>query len=227
MLGLARHLSERRLFECYLAERGGEGVAPPLAEHLADCRRCNDAYAQFVTFMDDAWVTADAETSEVFTSDHLHLQQAEIARRLEVLGHGGRVLSFPFGPDARSSPNPGRPAGQPAPVVSGVTSRWVVSAAAAGLFIGVAAGVIYDQRARPAATVDHGATMPTPVESTVPSRSDHVETSLPASAGVDPGNDDTVFMSELEAALNRPRTSELRALDAFTPHTREITYRIR
>jgi hypothetical protein len=37
----------------------------------------------------------------------------------------------------------------------------------------------------------------------------------------DPAADDA-FLSELELALDRPRTRELIAFDAFTPHVREI-----
>ena len=36
------------------------------------------------------------------------------------------------------------------------------------------------------------------------------------------GAADDVFLSELEFALDRPRTRELVAFDAFTPHVREI-----
>ncbi len=33
---------------------------------------------------------------------------------------------------------------------------------------------------------------------------------------------DDAFLSELEIALERPHTRELRAFDAFTPHVREV-----
>ncbi len=34
---------------------------------------------------------------------------------------------------------------------------------------------------------------------------------------------DEAFLSDLELALDRPRTPELRAYDALTPHVREIS----
>src|SRR5258706_5675375 len=89
-----RHLSEERLFECYLAAQHGEGMSPPDAEHLADCRQCHARYTDLSGFMDDVWLTADAETAALFTPDRLLVQQHEIARRLELLGHSGRILSF-------------------------------------------------------------------------------------------------------------------------------------
>ena len=42
MIGRAHHLTDERLLECYLAERGGEPLDPPAAEHLTDCDACAD-----------------------------------------------------------------------------------------------------------------------------------------------------------------------------------------
>jgi hypothetical protein len=36
---------------------------------------------------------------------------------------------------------------------------------------------------------------------------------------------DEAFLSELDLALERPRTRELAAFDAFTPHVREVSQR--
>jgi hypothetical protein len=248
---VGRHLSEERLLECYLAERDGEGIAPPAAEHLADCRTCHVHYVQLVDFMDATWAAADAETSVVFTEDRLRLQQQEIARRLEQIGHAARVLNFPSGPDGQANAvdavdvAPEKPDGPLTGIVSRVATRWVAVAAAAGLFIGVAAGVSYDQRSHPRSpmgptspmsNVAGGAAGARPSGAPAPGRIEApVSAADPASniARVDPGDivaDDTIFMSELEAALIHPRTPELMALDALTPHApqaREITYRIR
>jgi hypothetical protein len=45
-----------------------------------------------------------------------------------------------------------------------------------------------------------------------------------ATRGTTPGEvaADDAFLSELELALERPHTRELRAFDALTPHVREI-----
>ena len=39
--------------------------------------------------------------------------------------------------------------------------------------------------------------------------------------------DDDAFLSDLEMALERPRTRELQPFDALTPHVREIADRVR
>ena len=212
-----RHLSEERLFDCYLAERNGEGIHPPTAEHLADCRECNGRYTELAGFMDEAWVAADAETSAVFTPDRLQLQRQDIARRLELVGQVGRVLTFRSGTDS-----PGNMArlekgsGQLTSTISRAAAGWIAAAAAAGLFIGVSAGMFYDGRARGQAT--GGTAMSQPAESSPePIR---VEPAAPA-----PEDDDSLLFSELEAALDRPRTQELVALDAMTPRTRETSDR--
>ena len=95
MIARARHLQDERLFDCYLAERSGEPLDPPVAEHLADCDACARALRGARAFMDRLRAEADAETDAVFTPDRLRAQQQQIARRLEHLGRPARVISFP------------------------------------------------------------------------------------------------------------------------------------
>jgi len=230
---MTHHLSEHGLFDCYFAERNGDGLAPPAADHLADCRRCSDEYSQLAAFMDGTRATAEAEVAEVFTPDQLRLQQDQIRQRLELLGHGARVLSFPFGPDGRSTMSFEKRPDAFSPFVSRMTTRWIAAAAAAGLFIGVGAGVLFDERARSGpvtsasiAIVHPGASEKAAIAPTPTEAAPALAESEPVAAD-DPSSDDTLFMSELETALGRPHTPELRALDAFTPYAREITYRIR
>jgi hypothetical protein len=95
--------------------------------------------------------------------------------------------------------------------------RWAAAAAAAGLFIGIALGASYeyewDARAhRPVSLArDTGANRP-PMLAPIATR---------GSAPADVAADDA-FLSDLDLALERPRTRELMAFDAFTPHVREI-----
>lgn len=190
----ALHLHDDRLFECYLAQRQGEAADPPTAEHLADCESCAARYAELALFMDAVRADGDAQADAAFTSERLRAQQLQIARRLEAVGRPARVLSFP-----------GR-------VVQGTirasalrSPRWTAAAAAAGLFLGIALGASYEWEWHP--------------NPSVPART------AQARAAATPTPDiaaDEAFMSELELALDRPRTRELAAFDAFTPHFREI-----
>ena len=128
MIFRARHLQEKRLFDCYLAVRGGEALDPPVADHLADCPQCGQRYAELSQFMESLSVAADEESDAIFTPERLRLQQQQIARRLEHLGQAARVISFP-----------GRTAGhQIGAVAPRFARRWVAASLAAGLFIGVA-----------------------------------------------------------------------------------------
>jgi hypothetical protein len=150
----AIHLQDDRLFECYLAQRQGEAVDPPTAEHLADCKSCAARYAEFVLFMDGVRAEGDAEADAAFTPERLRLQQQQIARRIEAVGRPARVLSFP-----------GR-------VVQGTirastlrSPRWTAAAAAAGLFLGIALGATYewDSHPRPSApAISARAAVPNP-----------------------------------------------------------------
>ena len=98
------------------------------------------------------------------------------------------------------------------------------AAAAAGLAIGVALGALYDSQLRAAEVARqsivsaHRFSVPRPTRFT------------PVSAdGTTPAPDasDDVFLSELEMALERPRTRALLPFDALTPHVRAVNDEVR
>jgi len=198
-----RHLQEERLFDCYLAERSGDPLDPPVAEHIADCSTCGARYADLVQFMDSLGVEAAAESDAVFTPERLRVQQQQVARRIAQLGRPARVLSFP-GQFVRRTMTSST--GRAAP-------RWIAAAAAAGLFVGIAVGASYEWESHNRVATqtlarDLGTSRLTPIATR-------------GSGPIDVATDDA-FLSDLEAALERPRTRELVAFDAFTPHVREV-----
>jgi hypothetical protein len=203
-----QHLREDILFESYLASRCGDPLDPPVAEHLTDCSECGLRYAELTQFMDALSEGAITGADAVFTPDRLRAQQEQIARRLEHLGHPARVITFP---GQTSNPRSGR-------TVPRLARRWVAASLAAGLFIGVSTGLFLNWGAsrgvplRRAGTVARQAVQIAPSARTELSRPDVFEA-------------DDVFLSELELAGDRPRIRELSAVDALTPHVREITLR--
>ena len=200
-----QHLHEDRLWGGYLAERGGEALDPLLAEHLADCGECARRYADMTGLMDAVAAEAAAETDAVFTPERLRAQQQQIARRLEHAGHPARVITFP-----------GQLAGRRAHLSPPrVARRWIAAAAAAGLFVGVGAGVFFDWGASRAARSRRQVGLTRQPSLTV------------QAALADLSEADEAFLSELEVALERPRTRELAPFDALTPHMREITHSLR
>jgi hypothetical protein len=207
----ARHLQEDRLFECYLAEQGGEQIEPPAAEHLSDCAECGTRYADLRRFMDGLRTEADTELDEIFPPERLRSQQQQIARRIEQLGQQARVISFP---GLRPSEK-----GQPAGSSSHAAPRWIGAAAAAGLVIGIGVGLYYSH-------VPAGAPQIVAVSS-IPDIPVSVETPAPASDSVLVSDVNEQFLSELELALERPHTRELVALDELTPHVREVRVQLR
>jgi hypothetical protein len=201
----AHHLPEERLFDSYLAERGGATLDPPVAEHLADCAACGARYAELSSFMDTLRRDGDAEADAIFTPEHLRLQQEQISRRIALVGRPARVLSFP-GRIVRRTIDAS---------TSRTAPRWVAAAAAAGLFVGIAVGASFQWRSQlegrrtflsDASRPRTQRLTPTATRGTVP-------------AEVAP---DDAFLSDLEIALERPHTRELVAFDALTPHVREI-----
>jgi hypothetical protein len=208
MMGRPRHLHDDRLIECYLADRSGEPVDPPSADHLADCDACAARYAELAGFLTELRTEADLETDAIFTADHLRHQQDQILRRIEHLSHSARVISFPGHNGQQNASGAGR-----------VAPRWLAAAAAAGLFVGVAVGGTILQpglrRSMPGMRVAGGQSAaarlaPTPA----------VRVSNPPT--IADTFDDDAFLMELEFALERPHTQELQPFDALTPHVREI-----
>ena len=204
MIARALHLHDERLFGSYLAERAGEAIDPPVADHLADCADCSARYAELVRFLDDLRADGDAEADAVFTPERLRAQEQHIARRLEAIGRPARVISFPgrmAGPHMRVSSARG-------------VARWIYSAAAAGLVIGVGLGAFYEAEWR---------MMSQRRQTSVIARQRDTRPTSVATAGINPATEasDDAFLSELDVALDHPRTRELQPFDALTPHVRE------
>ena len=197
------HLAEDRLFDCYVAERGGESLDPRSAEHLADCVECGSRYAELSRFMDGLRTEADAETDALFPAEWQESQRQSILRRVEHLGHAARVITFP-----------GRLVSQQ--MAKGIRLRvspWAAAAAAACLFVGVGVGMFYDARNHtPQLSVVRAVPGPAAPQATSGS-------GAPAVA-----LDTDAFLSELERALGGPQTPELMSLDVLTPHVREIVF---
>jgi len=208
----AHHLNDERLLDRYLAERGGEMPDPPVAEHLADCRECAARYDDLARFLGGVRAEADADTDAVFPAERLRVQHQQIARRLEQVGRAARVISFP-GRFVSRHMNVSR---------ARSVTRWMYAAAAAGLVFGVGLGAmglgaLYDSAWRP---VPHARQFAAPRP---------VHPAPVATNGGQPAADaaDDAFLSDLELALERPRTRELQPFDALTPHVREIADRVR
>ena len=205
MILRVRHLPDESLFACYIAERSGEGVDPPSASHLSSCEECLARYSELSRFMDGLREEAEAETDALFTPQQLRVQQQQIVRRLEHLGHPARVLSFPARVMRRHLTHHARQIG----------TRWAAAAAVAGLFVGVGLGGFLNSstRATPMAmTAMRTQRLAVPMATAV----------SPAPAPVLDVED---FLSELEAALGTSQNQELLPFDALTPRVQEISSR--
>jgi hypothetical protein len=152
--------------------------------------------------MDTLRIEADAELDDVYSIDHLRAQQQQIAHRIEHVGRSARVLNFPAHQGTRHMPAPG----------SRMAPRWVAIAAAAGLFVGVGVGLFFD-------TGRHAA----PASPALVAVSRPVRLEMPEARPLPLIDREDVFLSEIEVAADRPRTAELAAFDALTPHIREIS----
>ena len=198
MMDWVRHVKDAHLLDSYYAERAGDTIDPRIADHLSECPVCSGRYADVARVLEEVRTEGTAQADAVFTTDRLRAQRQQVLRRLEHANHPARVITFPGQGAARGSATPR------------LLSRWVAAAAAAGLFVGVAVGASYQWESHSRA--DRG-------RLNTGSRLTPVSTN-----GTEPANvaADDAFLSELDAALARPRTRELLAYDALTPHVRSV-----
>lgn len=135
---------------------------------------------------------ACAEADAHFDDRTLETQRHKILDRLAHLGHSAKVIRFPK-------------AGQVDVPTGGVNRRWISVAAAAGLILGLLGGQLVHLLPQPTRRLAPMAT------SMAPSAAG--PTFVPvAAAVVDDG-----LLGEIELAMQVRSTSELRALDDFTP----------
>ncbi len=213
----SRHLGDARLHDCYFAARTGEAADPLAADHLAECSRCAARYRDLAAILDRVHSDGVAETDAVFTPERLAAQQHQIARRLDLLGHAARVITFP-----------GRLAGDAAPAARAgaaavVSSRWLAASAAAGLFVGAVVGSMYDSGVRTPQSAPAVATAARPAPQPPAATAPPASLARPVSVS----SDDEAFLSQIELALGGPRTRELQPFDAMTPRVQEISTRLR
>lgn len=194
-MSLLSRLGRGHLDDTEMTRLWTSGEAHPHLDTCADCRR---RYSQF-----DAWLAGigdelRAEADEAFPTDRLVTQQAQIARRLELLERPARVIAFPKAARA---------------VISGHSNvrRWVTVAAAASLIAGFGLGQVVPLRnavQQQAAAV----IKPQPHLTTSEATKRAIElTPEPAT----PQDD------ELLSDAFRSRVTSLNALDELTPHVRD------
>jgi hypothetical protein len=117
------HLSEDALTRAVLS-----ATRP---QHLDSCDLCARRALDLGRWLDDIRLDAVQATDDVFPTERLAVQHAQILRRLEQIDEPARVISFPKAPAvATGHPTSGRR----------VAAAWVGVAAAAGLVIGVIGG---------------------------------------------------------------------------------------
>lgn len=118
------HLSEQALVEAVMT---GERPA-----HLDRCDLCADRAVELGRWLDDVRGLGLEAADEVFTSERLAAQHAQILRKLEQADEPSRVIAFPkpTRSDAREAST------------RKVAPAWVGIAAAAGLALGVIGGQV-------------------------------------------------------------------------------------
>jgi hypothetical protein len=193
-----RHLGDDDLTEIWTtaASEGRTATHP----HLTSCAHCRVRYSAFTGWLDDLRNDAHAEADDMFPPERLAAQQAAIFRRLEALERPARVIAFPKHSRPISTSQP-------------LARRWVATAAAAGLVIGLAAGQILDLR--------HA--LERPAQTARPTGTAAANTQTAAARGVQPAGlsvDEALFYGD--ASDTTPRGARyMPALDELIPRARD------
>jgi hypothetical protein len=208
-LSRRRHLDEDAISALWSAQAAGDasGSAPAPTEddiHLRSCSECQSRYEAFAACLADARAEAVDQADEIFSTERLAAQQAQILRRLETLERPGRVLVFPrfrhSGPIARRGPQ-----------------RWVAAAAVAGLLVGLGAGELLDFRR----SFGRGSPAGRLTSQTVAPVGQSARGALQP-VGLNFSVDDAVLYDDSDAASISPSVEALHALDALTPRVRDL-----
>ena len=185
MLKIHGHLSDDRLIALCL-----DGAD---ASEAAHCPACQQRYAGFAAVLADVHDTAITQADAAFPAERLARQHARILQRLEQDGRPGRVIAFPGhareGQFWRSRPD----------------TRWMAAAAAAGLVIGLLAGLATQNIPRPAvATVVATDAAPLGFRAVATAFSEDE------------------FLGQVEMAADSPGGTDLRSLHDLTPRAWEV-----
>jgi hypothetical protein len=165
------------------------------------CQPCRSRYEAFAAWLARIQEDARSEADEAFAPERLAAQQAQVMRRLEALERPARVIAFPK-------------FARPITSTQGSAQRWVATAAAAGLVIGLAAGQFLD--IRDAFSGRRGET----VMQTTARNSDVLLPATTAPTSALPGvSDEALFFGESE---KRVRLATLESVDDITPRGRDI-----
>lgn len=168
----------------------------PVHPHLAQCATCRARVAEYTGWLDQWREIAVSEADAIFTPERLKAQQAQIVRRIEAAEHPAKVIRFPrFAQPIASSGSSAR--------------RWIASAAAAGLLVGVALGQFMDLRPGP---------------SILAPSTETAQTRRPVNPAVQPASfaiSDEELMSRLEEIASPRMPDSLVAYDSMTPRARD------
>ena len=167
---------------------------------MEGCAACRERYDAFDRWAEDLAGDLREEAEDTMSAERYALQQAQIARRLEMIDRPGRVIAFPK--SARA-------------IIGGHThaGRWVAAAAAAGLIAGVGLGQMVPGLFSAPVRVHHEVVAEPQLTTSRASIRPHAMQPVPASF------DETQFLSDTFVDTH---VKDLRALDDMTPHVRDL-----
>jgi hypothetical protein len=202
-----RHLDDDAIAALWSSRVAATGIvagsAPADEEaHLRLCSQCRARYDAFALWLAEARAQAVDEADEVFTTERLAVQQAQILRRLETLERPGRVLAFPH-------------FRRPTAVVRRGPQRWIAAAAVAGLVVGLGAGELLDLRRN----LSRGTSAGHLVGQTLSPVGQSARGTL---RQLTLNSEDPLLYDDSDDASTSPSVEALQALDALTPRALDL-----
>jgi hypothetical protein len=189
------HLTDDRLIDVCLHQEAGAIEQ----QHLAACASCEERRMNLARLLDQTSDVATAEADAAFTDERLARQRAHILQRVEHETPHGQLLNFPAGHATSPMLLRARPA-----------ARWIASAAAAGLLIGLFAGRL---------THDFAAdrVMPSTAAPVADASRAVATTAAVGYQAVSTTMSEEEFLGRLEIAIEGTGGTALRPLDDLTP----------
>ena len=130
-----QHLSDTTLTQAYLENRNGNTVSQSTTDHLINCEDCAKKYARLTTLVHSIKLVEEPDLLTNITSERLSRQRQRIMHRIGIMVGSelpASILRFPTFFTQTTTPRFNN-------------NRWLAaSMVAAGLFLGVIGGQLFD-----------------------------------------------------------------------------------
>lgn len=201
-----QHLNDTTLIQAYLENRDGNTVSQSTTDHLMNCEDCAKKYARLTTLVHSIKLAEEPDFLSSITSERLSRQRQRIMHRIGIMVGSelpASILRFPTFFTQTTTPRSNN-------------NRWLAaSMVAAGLFLGVIGGQLFDLAQ--ISNLGSISFVQNVTKDTLIIEPDQARQTNNSYDQID-----MMTFSELEIALEASSATELYTLDIMTPRVYEV-----